>query len=349
MRGAVPTAAPPRLAPMSPIAFGPGYEPGLYAYHPALGFVSFEPLLDGVAGTEQTIRVMRQLVDEALRDPRFIRFATDLIRNVPAWDDYAEARAIWEWFRTHIRFTKDPVNKEKLYPPTELLEIGAGDCDDISMALAAALMAVGYPARFVTVAANNQAPDEFSHVYVEGQVNGQWIPMDAARFDSEFGLEPPVYTRKRWWSLVDDEYGDLRGTKVWAEPGSTVHLHLKGLGDYPRFRSHLGAYGKVRTLGQEEDGWTERIATTGTAISDIIRASEGQPTSPYEAQIVASSQNRPFDPWSSFRTQYTPGYGVPYSGYSSGVYAPGISASISWPWLIGGGIIAIWLVHRMTR
>jgi transglutaminase-like putative cysteine protease len=123
-----------------------------------------EPLLSGDAGVAQTIHQMRLLVDEALRDPSIIRLATDIVRSVPAFDDLAEANALYEWVRHNIRFTKDPVNKEKLYPPSELLKIRAGDCDDISMLLGTLLMAVGYPARLMTVAAGG---DEFSHVYVE--------------------------------------------------------------------------------------------------------------------------------------------------------------------------------------
>jgi hypothetical protein len=199
------------------------------------------PLMNGDAGVAQTIDHMRSLVDEALRDPSILRLAKDIVRGVPAFDDFSEAQALYNWVRANIRFTKDPVNKETLYPPTELLKIRAGDCDDISMLLGTLLMAVGYPARLMTVAANG---DDFSHVYVEGQINGQWIPMDPARSDSQFGVAPPAFTRARWWSLTDSSQGDLHGyysrTRV-----------LAGLGNYPRFRSHvsgIGSYGRVHTM-----------------------------------------------------------------------------------------------------
>jgi len=102
------------------------------------------PLLNGEPGTAQTIALMRQLIDSALSDPSFIRFATDLVRSVQAFDDIGEAEALYNWVHRHIRFTEDPVTKEKLYPPQELLKIRAGDCDDISMLLGAFLLAVGY-------------------------------------------------------------------------------------------------------------------------------------------------------------------------------------------------------------
>lgn len=316
---------------MSPIAFGPGYDE-----ESPLGLMLAEPLMDGTAGTEQTINLMRQLVDEALRDPAFNRLARDIVRSAPAFDDFAEAEALYNWVRSNIRFTKDPVTKETLYPPQELLKIRAGDCDDISMLLGAFLMAVGYPARLVTVGANANAPDQFSHVYVEGQVAGQWIPMDPARFDSQFGMEPPIVTRKRWWSLVDSSYGDLSGTKIFAD---TVHVH--GLGAYPRFRSiaGMGSYGYV-DLGDFGD---DNIASTGVAISDIIRASQGQQLSPAEAQAIAASQG--YNPWASFQTTFTPGAGVPPGGYPTG---PTLSVSgvPNWLWPIVLGFAAFALVSR---
>jgi Transglutaminase-like superfamily len=263
------------------------------------------PLLDGDQGVAQTIAAMRGLVDQALRDPSIIRLATDIVRSVPAHDEIGEANTIYQWVLSNIRFTKDPVTKEKLYPPAELLKIRAGDCDDITMLVATLAMAVGYPARVVTVSANGAAPEQFSHVYPEVEVQGQWIPMDAARPDSMFGADPPMYYRKRAWSLTDDTYQDIAGTKVYAQPGSTVNLKL---GAYPRFRSvvsGLGAYQRVRTMGQQ-DSWVLPIQQAVADVPAIIAAAKGT------------------DPYASFQTVYTPGANAPYAGYQSPSSTPSI-------------------------
>lgn len=313
---------------MSPIFTGETLQPH---------FVSAQPLLSGDAGVEQTVALMRQLVDEALRDPSVIRLAADIVRPFPAFDDLAEANALYEWVRRNIRFTKDPVNKEKLYPPAELLKIRSGDCDDISMLLATLLMAVGYPARLMTIAAPG-SPDQFSHVYVEAEIHGQWIPIDPARADSQFGVAPPMFTRARWWSLTDSSYGDLSGmhsgyTNLYGAPTSN-------LGNYPRFRSNLGSYGRVRTMGvlgdcapgdswdgtrcnppaaRSGDSTSSTIATIYQGTADIIRSSQGQPASPFD--FSASG------PWSSFQTQYSP-YAVRGAGYT----APNVSLTASSNW-----------------
>jgi hypothetical protein len=280
--------------------------------------------MSGDAGVEQTINHMRTLVDEALRDPAINRLARDIVRGTPAFDDYAEANALYSWVRQNIRFTKDPVNKETLYPPAELLQIRAGDCDDISMLLGTLLMAVGYPARLMTVAANG---DEFSHVYVEGQIDGQWIPMDPARSDSQFGVAPPAFTRARWWSLTDNSYGELSGLGTHKQRLPYVHW---GLGDYRRFRSHvsgMGSYGRVRTMGDDAqpppasgDSTSATIATIAQGTSSVLRAAEGQPASPFD--FSASG------PWQSFQTAYSP-YGLP-AGYASPVPGAGqVSGALS--------------------
>lgn len=283
------------------------------------------PLMSGDAGVSQTIDQMRNLVDEALRDPSILRMAKDIIRSVPPFDDYSEAETLYNWVRANIRFTKDPVNKETLYPPTELLQIRSGDCDDISMLLATLLMAIGYPARLMTVAANG---DEFSHVYVEGQVNGQWIPMDPARSDSQFGIAPPSYTRARWWSLSDHSQGDLPGI-LSGRPA------LSGLGNYPRFKTHvsgMGSYGRVRTMGDtvtaSGDTTSSTIATVDQGLADIIRASQGIPASPFSYSS---------GPYASFQTAYSPGM-IP-AGYAPAAAQPAIALSGSSNWLLWGALL----------
>jgi hypothetical protein len=267
------------------------------------------PLLGGEPGTAQTIQLMRQLVDDAQADANFVRTAIDIVRNVPAFDEMGEMRALFSWVKRNIRFTKDPVAKEKLYPPQELLNIQAGDCDDIAMLLGAFGLALGYPMRLVTVAANPDAPNEFSHVYVEGEVppgSGQWVAMDAARAGASFGEEPPVYFRKRAWSLIDSGYQDLRG---------------------------LGSYGWVRGMGD---------------VTDFLDTGILQQTIAETPAIIAAATGRgsATNPYGSFTTPYTPGYNIPPAGYSNslpGVSAAGFSAML--PWILIG-IVGIAVFKR---
>ena len=276
------------------------------------------PLLSGDQGTAQTIKLMRQLVDRELASSSFIRFAKDLVRNVPAHDEWSEVHAIYNWVFHNIRFTKDPLTKESLYPPSELLKIRAGDCDDISMLLGALYLAVGYPARLITVAANAQGPDEFSHVYVEVEVppgSGNWMAADAARAGAQFGVQPPMYYRKRAWSLIDDSYQDLSGA-----------TRLRG----------LGAYHAYRTLGDDGGGvdWSSIFSQSISEVPQIISAVQGQPTSSRIGTSVVAT-----GPYASFATQYTPGATVPQAGYPS-VSLSATSNSLL-PILLIGGVLLL--------
>ena len=56
-----------------------------------------------------------------------------------------------------------------------------GDCDDFAMYTAALLKAAGIKSTFVTIAADHQYPDRFSHVYLAAYPEGRGrIPMDVS-------------------------------------------------------------------------------------------------------------------------------------------------------------------------
>jgi hypothetical protein len=276
------------------------------------------PLLSGEAGTAQTIRLMRQLVDSALSDSSFIRQAKDIVRGVPAYDEMGEVQAVYNWIQRNIRFTKDPLTKETLYPPQELLKIRSGDCDDISMLLGAMLLALGYPARLVTIAANASDPNEFSHVYVEAEIppgSGNWVAADAARYGARFGSAPPTHYRKRAWSLVDDSYQDLSG--MTRMRGLAGYCHVPQLGDF------------------SDIDWGSIIQAGIQQVPQDIAVASGQGTrlqSPYGT--VATG------PYASFATPYTPGVGIPTAGYTASMTAT------PWLWPVMIGMAAILLLRK---
>src|SRR5271166_1066957 len=311
------------------------------------------PLLNGDAGTQQTIAVMRHLVDEALADQNFVNFAVRIVSTVPAYHDLGEAEALYAWVKKNIRFTKDPVTKEKLYPPQQLLKIKAGDCDDISMLLGALLLALGYPARLITLAANQNQPTEFSHVYVEAEIppgSNNWVPMDAARVDSEFGVAPSTYFRKRAWSLTDNSYSDLSGSKAFVHANVARGLVCdcggscgegKMLGVYAQDAfflpggsrlSGLGSYGNVRRRNLGDDGL---ISQALTEMPTLMVISSGQ------GSTSTSS------PYGSFVTSMTPGYGIPPAGYTTPVAAvPAAVSSFSPLLLLGAGALVLMMMSK---
>jgi hypothetical protein len=176
---------------------------------------SAEPLQGGDAGTAQTIDKIRGIVNDAWKNLDVRRFAIDILRNTgaPQYDDWSKVRAIYDWISQNFYFVLDPVTKEVLMPFPDLVELGAGDCDEINAtAMAVLLGVIGYEPRLVTVAANAEDPESFSHVYAEVSLNGNWIPMDAARPGAQIGKAPESWFRREWWSLTDNSHGDYPGT-----------------------------------------------------------------------------------------------------------------------------------------
>lgn len=201
----------------------------------APGVLYAATLASGDDGTAQTVAMLRNLVDAAWKDPFVNRTAIEIIRNagVAPFDQWGQIRAIYDYARSFY-FVNDPITKEAVRPTRELLELKAGDCDDINgNVLPALLGTIGFETRLVTVASDPQSPDVFSHVYCEVFVSspngGEWYPLDAARPGAIIGLAPTFFYRRAWWSLTDDSYGDYSTDEAGQMAGYTPQT-VRGLG-----------------------------------------------------------------------------------------------------------------------
>ncbi len=182
---------------------------GLGAQASSAGRSFSRPLLSGDRGTAQTINLIRKAVADGLTDPRVNQLAASIVRAVPEYDDRAAAEAIFNWPLGNVRFTNDPCGSEMIRSANWTIENGIGDCDDINgVLLPTLLMTVGIPARLVTVANDPYHPNDFTHIYCEAQIDGAWIPLDAARPGATFGTTSQGIYRKRIWSLMDSGYAD---------------------------------------------------------------------------------------------------------------------------------------------
>jgi hypothetical protein len=283
------------------------------------------PLAAGDQGVEQTINVIRQLVDDAVKDPAVNVTAIQMVRG--AGDQFsrdAKAQAIYAAVANRFSYVEDPVGplgpKETLRPARVLLQIWAGDCDDASVLIASLLGTIGIPSRLVTIAADPSAPDEFSHIYPEAEVfPGNWVAMDIARPGSAYGSAPQRYFRKRVWSLTDRAYQDMSGCSCSRLNGYTT------LGAAPR---------GYRVLGDASTDITA-LASLESGAAQIASAVQGQPTIPFSYTSGAS-------PFGSLATGLTPGAIAPASMYpSSGALVASLSGGAT-PWILG--LVALGLV-----
>lgn len=134
----------------------------------------------GYPGTRRTVAHMQALIRSGAKDFYVRQKAIDILleRGVQPKDYSREIEALFTWVQRNIRYTKDPYRVEVLHAPRRMIELRAGDCDDMTIVLGAMLESIGHPVRLVIVGPNPRRPDLFSHVYLEAQDRGRWIALD---------------------------------------------------------------------------------------------------------------------------------------------------------------------------
>lgn len=119
----------------------------------------------------------------------------------PQKDDWAEAVALFNYVRDHVRYVRDVLDVETLSTPQRTLDTRSGDCDDQATLLATLLEAIGFPTRFVV--AGYSLPGVYEHVYVQALITGapdlatgiahpdlaQWVSFDPTE-QAAAGWEP---------------------------------------------------------------------------------------------------------------------------------------------------------------
>lgn len=162
------------------------------------------PLPDGDPGIARTVQFMNGLTRgaEGANHPMVRQKAVEVVRGLDSRNKQGQIGAILDWVKKNIDFRGE--YKELLQTPVVTLQISAGDCDDHSMLIASLLKTLGFSARFNTVAADSEDPDQFTHVFCEvlDPTTQQWTALDSTVKDSYPGWRPPnVYRQKSWPQL----------------------------------------------------------------------------------------------------------------------------------------------------
>jgi transglutaminase-like putative cysteine protease len=142
--------------------------------------VVLERVPSGPAGTKHTVEHVRELVRAGAKDFYVRQKAIDILmeRGVRPKDYYEEIKALFEWVQSNVRYTRDPFRVETLHSARRMLELRAGDCDDMTILLGSMLESVGHPVRLVLAGPDPRRPRLYSHIYLEAHLRGRWIPLD---------------------------------------------------------------------------------------------------------------------------------------------------------------------------
>src|SRR5215471_15054758 len=151
----------------------------------------------GTRGTLVTARLIAQLVREGAKDFYVRQKAIEIFRayQIRPKDRFGEVCALFDWVRRNIRYTRDIFQVELLHTARRMLDLKAGDCDDMTILLGAMLMSTGHPVRLALVGFRPDRPHSYSHIYPEVNVRGRWIAIDATA-QHPIGWAPPaLWTR----------------------------------------------------------------------------------------------------------------------------------------------------------
>lgn len=153
-----------------------------------------------------TAGIIARMIREGSKDFVVRQKAIQIFRDygVPAKDRFGEVCALFDWVRRNIRYTRDILGVELLHTPRRMLELKAGDCDDMTILLGAMLLSTGHPVRLALVGFKPHKPHAYSHIYPEVNVVRKWIALDAT-VSRPMGWAPPA----RWKRTCAIERGGI--------------------------------------------------------------------------------------------------------------------------------------------
>jgi Transglutaminase-like superfamily len=145
----------------------------------------------GEAGAKVTMRAMRLMVLDAVRDPQqgVRETALAIIAGTSNYVD--QVRRIQQWVQDHITYVRDPPDVELVQTPQYTLQKKAGDCDDQSVTVGALLQSAGHPVQFMAVGLNG---GPLSHVLTRTKIGTQWVAVETI-LKKPLGWLPPGITK----------------------------------------------------------------------------------------------------------------------------------------------------------
>jgi transglutaminase superfamily protein len=250
------------------------------------------PLSSGDQGTAETISMMKQLIDQGMKDPEVNRAAFFILNaaRVRDFDFAGQRRAIFNWVAKHIRFVRDITGKETLRTPRETLTVLGGDCDDMTMLLCALFGTIGNQVRIVTISSDPSPQHAFTHVFAEVLDGNRWVAADPARRGAAFGRGPERYYRRQEWPVTEDSFTDVQGLAYYGRLG-----------------------GRLGRMGDDSVDWSgiaNVITAGGNTASNIIRSTNTPElinplstlTAAQQQQLLLQQQSALVNPLASLST-----------------------------------------------
>jgi predicted transglutaminase-like cysteine proteinase len=284
---------------------------------------------DSDQATARTVEVMQRYIAEDANSNEVRAALRDAITPILQYSNaFGTAALIFQSIKRRVKFAPDPktaagtanlpaapADIELLIRPRDLLRMTqpTGDCDDFSMLTAAMLAAAGIPYELVTIAADRQHPQEFSHVFVRAVLeDGSRVAMDTSH-GTHIGWEYPSPTREQVWT-------QHQGTRT-----------MNGLASTANFTDYFKSIG-ADTVLPTSPAPASTPNLTNTIVNrafDFIQGRYGQaPAVRYSGNGVQYTQYQP-QPLFSFSQPNIPGGpGIPGAGIPTWVLFAAAAAAV---------------------
>jgi transglutaminase-like putative cysteine protease len=179
-------------------------------------------LSDSNKATYESVEVIKKLIDEGKKDIIVRTLAEKITQYLPEKDYKREVKAIYNFVVRRLRYTKDIHKVETVHRARELLKRHkkAADCDDYVILTASLLQSIGHPVRIVIIGNNYKDKEDYSHIYMQVNVNSKWITLDGSVPGAKMGWEAPKYATKKIINL--DGYQSLGEEPATPSPNKLI-------------------------------------------------------------------------------------------------------------------------------
>lgn len=145
--------------------------------------------------TRQTMKIMWDLALFGCKIPEIISLSREIVFHLPNNNNKkafaGEVKAVFDFVKNNIRYTRDIQNIETLQSPEWTLHYMQGDCDDFAILIASLLLCLDHQVQFVAIALPEQSGGKFCHVFTETLIGRQWVALDATVPDKPMGYVHP--------------------------------------------------------------------------------------------------------------------------------------------------------------
>jgi hypothetical protein len=218
---------------------------------------------------DKTIRIIGKAIKDASEYLPIRNRAAALATKAPPKNYLEQLKQVFNDFVKRWRYVKDIHGKELIVTNPEQIfhlvmggksedpgvgfGLGAGDCDDATVAIGAQLKSIGFPVRMATMAPTIAPPgDLMNHIFIQAAVPGiGWMTVDPVVYPHHgLGWTPPN-SRLAFYNLEGRLIGKQGNFKKRRQP---MYQGYDGLGDVPPtnyWRDYAG-FGEF-TEGEPDD------------------------------------------------------------------------------------------------